>query len=125
MRIYVAMPVSLYDEEEYSIAQSVVKELFNNADFTWPKGLYSNWREFLLTHITHLQECDMLVFFTDTYNSIGRGVWYEIQYMLRQNKPVFLITRDIECIPYEKLQLTTGSSHTRYMHVRRSVSNEQ
>jgi hypothetical protein len=86
--IYVASPVSLYYKSLYGEYRQQLIELYPDATFIWTKGLYQDSQHWLNAWPLHCRRATMLIFLTDE-SWIGRGVYTEIEDMLKAEKPVF------------------------------------
>ncbi len=117
-RLYIASSVAMYPPHLYVRIRSIITRIVLDAEAVYAKGLYSSQSDFLAKYKSELNECDELLFFTTPdEHTIGRGCWFEIEYMLEQGKPVWLCTWDGVLVPYTDLTFTQLCSYREWMRV--------
>jgi hypothetical protein len=118
--VYVAFPMQVYNTK-YSL--EMCRRLYDlfpvGTCFYYAASLYSNNDHWKRTWPYYREKSDILVFFTDTKGYIGKGVYTEIQDMLRYEKAVFwLAPSGLVLVDFVDFHLVNeGKSWREYMKV--------
>jgi hypothetical protein len=113
---YVGSPVTTYSTKRYDTLKKAIQNDFPaihpGSTFLFARGLYGSSQEWKRKWPSTLHTIGGMLFFTDTDNCIGRGVWIELRDVFNRGLPVYFVTNQGTFIRAPKKDSVTWTMDT-------------
>jgi hypothetical protein len=118
--VYIASPLSTYDEPRYDRMVQRAARAYPDAELLTARDLYRDTLHWQATWPQHLARLTAFLYFSDVDGTIGRGVLMEITDALMRRIPTFYLPDVGDLLPQGRIDMELvhgGRSWTHYARV--------